>query len=149
RRRSPADEHPPGRPRRPRTCPRLLPGRGSRALRLHAHAARNVRAPDRPRPLRGGAGARLVCTGFAAAAAPRPAERGLRRGDGGDLPAPARPDRAAPRARAAGAAVAARLGEGLGRSPGRGGAMTGQERASVAVVGGGLAGITAALELAG
>ena len=64
-------------------------------------------------------------------------------GDGRDLPAAARPDRAAARPRPSRPRLAPDLGKGLGRSPqpGRGRTMR------VAVVGGGLAGIAAALDV--
>src|SRR6185503_4860594 len=81
----------------------------------------------------------------AAAAAARPAGRCVRVRDGRHLPPPARADRARAGARAPRrAAVADRLGEELGR----GAEPRGGRRMRVVVVGGGLAGIAAALELA-
>src|SRR5262249_53885294 len=96
----------------------------------------------RARPLRGRARPRLVRARPAPAPAARPPQRDLRRRDGRDLPEAPRPDRAAAGAGAARATLAPGLGEGLGRRAGGGGAV------KAAVVGGGLAGIAAALELA-
>src|SRR5690349_10324825 len=77
-------------------------------------------------------------------AAARPAERLLRDGDGRDLPPAVASHRAPSRSRARRPAFAAWLGEGLGRrAQSRGG-----RGVNVGVVGGGLAGIAAALELA-
>ena len=59
--------------------------------------ARRRRLDRRSSPLRGRPRRELVRRGPAAAAAARPAQRGLRRGDGRHLPAAARPHRSRPR----------------------------------------------------
>ena len=100
--------------------------------------------PDR---LRGRSRARVVRARPRAGAAARHAQRLVRARDDRDLPAPARADRRVARAGHARARVPAGLGEGLGRRPQpRGGGSV--SRRTAIVVGGGLAGITAALDLA-
>src|SRR6266705_1419652 len=108
---------------------------------------RGTRVARHPRsgPVRGGPGSRMVRARASAPADSRPAERGVRGDHGSDLRAVAEPDRCP----SAGGPMASRLpdplGEGLGGDAGadRGGAMTVTPR--VVVVGGGLAGLSAAL----
>src|SRR5207249_6928049 len=98
----------------------------------------------RSRPVRGSARGRVVHARSCARAAARPPERVVCDRHGGDLPTSAAPDRARAGGSARRAAVPAGLGEGLG-----GGAQPGGgRRMKVVVVGGGLAGISAALECA-
>src|SRR5690606_15274139 len=107
------------------------------------HVRRPAVAAERADRLPGGAGARLVRRGAAAAAAAGPAQRRLHGGDGGHLPAAAGGHRGAAGDRAADPGVAADVAEG-----GRGGARpVGGRTVSVVIVGGGLAGISAAIAL--
>src|SRR5690606_25542736 len=156
RRRAAADQHPAGRPGGRGERPRLPPRQGPRPVRVHAGAGRDGPVPrpagpaHGPRPVRGEPGGGLVRHRPAAAADAGPPQRRLRRGDGGHLPAAAAPDRRRPRRRAGDAHVPAGLGEGRGVRAGDGGdrpMSAGDAGAHVAVVGGGLAGVTAALAL--
>ena len=107
-----------------------------------------------PGGARGPAGGRVVRDGASAPSPARPPEPRLRGHDGGDLPAGAAPDRGGPGLRHSGPGLAAGHGEALGGrpQPGGGRAVSGaiptSANGSVVVVGGGLAGITAALDAA-
>src|SRR5208282_4057839 len=91
----------------------------------------------------------LVRHRHVSAAGARPPQRGLHRRHGRHLPAAARPDRGPARGGAArpGIAVGGGEGRGRGQGPGREDRMK-PDDASVVVIGGGLAGITAAIALA-
>src|SRR5438270_3593265 len=78
----------------------------------------------------------------------RQAQRGVRAGDGGDLPAAARSHRGPSRAGRTPADVAAGAREGARRRPQHAGRPHLSSQRRVVVVGGGLAGITAALDCA-
>src|SRR5581483_758216 len=145
RRRVPADEHPARRARRPGAGPALSAARRPRRPRLPGGGRPTGRRRRPPRPLRGRAGGAVVRARARPPAAARPPQRGLRRRHGRDLPASAAPHRARSGGGARRPADAAGLGEGLG-----GGAQPrgGRRVTRVVVVGGGLAGVTAALECA-
>ena len=131
-----------------------LPAEDLRRFGLKAVDRHQLRARDgrlggarRARPLRGAAGARVVSAGNAARGAARSAQWRVCAGDDGHLPGIARPDRIEPGAGAASAHVAANAGEGLGgrAQPARGRHLSARR---VVVIGGGLAGIVAALDCA-
>ena len=116
--------------------------------------------PDPAGRVRSRTGQGLVRHRAAAAADAGPSQRGLYRRHGGHLPAVARADRGATRRGAAWPDVTVGGGEGCGRGQGPGpedpmkttllasGGRSPQTPRRVAVIGGGLAGITAAITLA-
>src|SRR4051794_15504746 len=145
--RAPAHEHSPRPERGRRGRARLSPGGGPYALRLQTRertarrprgAARRVRGRARPRLARARPHSRAVA---------RPPQRRVRPRHGRRLPPPPGAHRCRAGDRPRGAPVTASLGEGLGAraQPRAEHRMSG---ARVAVVGAGLAGIAAALELA-
>src|SRR5579859_186980 len=160
RRRPAADQHPARHPRGPPERPGLPARRGPGQVRLRpgpprsVHAAR-LRPPGR---VRGRARPRLVRHRVAAAAGSRPPQRGLHRRDGRHLPPPAGAHRRRARRRPARPDVTVRPGKGHGRgqgpvrevrmTPAHSSAHLPSPPPSVAVIGGGLAGITAAIALA-
>ncbi len=128
-----------------------LPKRDLDLFDVEFHPARRIagparRSPRRARPVRGGAGLGLVRPRPGAARHARSAKRCVLRGDGGHLPRAARPHRRRSGHRHARARVAADSRQDPGRGPvaGQGPHVSGK----AVVVGGGLAGITAALRLA-
>src|SRR5262249_37591122 len=116
-------------------------------LRLPREQRTHRRTGGAARRVRGTARADAPGARADARAAPRPAQRGLRARDGRRVQAPARAHRDAPGARAAGTADAPALGKGT-RACAEPRAERRVKGARVAVVGGGLAGIAAALDLA-
>src|SRR5581483_9570090 len=147
RRRPPAREHPAGPRRGSARRPRLPPGRGPRPLRLSHRGRDDPWRRGAPGGVRSRAGARMASPGTCARAAARPTKRTLRPHHDRHLRTPARTHRRGTVARAAGSRIPACVGEARGRraQPRAGCGMTALR---VAVVGGGLAGITAALECA-
>ena len=171
-----ADERAARHPRGPDQRPGVPADRRPRPVRRHARRRR--RRPPRPLrrragradPVRGRAGVGLVRPRAAAAAAARPAQRRLLRGDGRHLPRAAAAHRRRSVAGDGGAAVAAGAGRSCasrGRpwavrcgavapmaertlvdAPATGAAGGGGREVDVVVVGGGLAGISAALRCA-
>ena len=145
RRRDAADQHPARHPRGPRERPRLPAGRGLGASAAISRRRRRPRSIDLIR-FEADRAREWFERGLRLRAAARPAQRRLRARRWPDLPAAARADRAAARAWCCAAAcrcpawekgwVAARSLAAVARM------------SSVAVVGGGLAGITAALDCA-
>ena len=117
----------------------------SRLCRPRSGAARPGRVQP-PGGIRGRTGPRVVRHRLAAAADARPAQRGLHRCHGRHLPAPARAHRGAARRRPEQPGFLADVGESHGRGARPGGKRS--DEFKVAVIGGGLAGITAALALA-
>src|SRR5581483_5646084 len=147
RRRAPAREHPPRPRRRPPRRPRLPAGFRPRAIRVPGRGRDDRRRAGAPDRLRGGARARTPAPRPRPRAAARRQERPLRaRDDGGVRPA-ARPHRRRSGAGAPRPRLPAGVGEACARrtQPRAEGRMS---NARIAVVGGGLAGITAALECA-
>src|SRR5580692_1487511 len=149
RRGPPADQHPARQPRGPPERPDLPPRRGPGQVRLRPRPARHVRSArvrppgrvrSRPRP-------RVVRNRLETPAHARPPQRRLHRRHGRHLPPPAGAHRRRARRRPARPDVAVRPGKGHGRGQG----PDREVRVSapkVAVIGGGLAGITAAIALA-
>src|SRR5215472_14668931 len=145
RRRPPADQHPARHPRGPperadlpaRRGPGQVRRRPRRAEPVPVHQAGGVRGRTSPR---------LVRHRLAAAADAGPAQRGLHRCHGRHLPPAARADRGPARRRPERPGVVVNGGESHGRGARPGGKD--QMTRKVAVIGGGLAGITAAIALA-
>ena len=161
RHRAAADEHPARHPRGPDQRPGLPAAGGPRPVRRARWSSTSTaRWPTRTAawpPLiefAGRAGPRRGTTRAAAAAAARPAQRRLHRRDVRHLPAAARPDRGRPDRRLRPAAVAVRAGRRRPSRPARwrvrrdARRRSAGDRRDVVVVGGGLAGITAALRCA-
>src|SRR6185437_7041980 len=140
-----ADQNPARHPRGPRERAGLRARRGPGQVRHRP--GRTERVPVHPAGgIRSRTGPRMVRRRLAVAAHARPPQRGLHRRHGRHLPPAARADRGA-----------ARRGPGQpgflvhgGESHGRGARPGGEDQMSlkVAVIGGGLAGITAAIALA-
>src|SRR6478736_874613 len=140
-----ADQHPARHPRGPRERAGLPARRGPGQVRHRP--GRTQRVPVHPAGgIRSRTGPRMVRRRLAVAADARPPQRGLHRRHGRHLPPAARADRGAARRRPGQPGFLVHGGESHGRGAGPGGKD--QMSFKVAVIGGGLAGITAAIALA-